>query len=308
MQIVISASAEYAGAGSAECGHYGDPVSPVLLAALCGLVWGVGDFAGGKASQRAASLPVAWGSKVIGLPLLGVYLILLYVPPQLEPAAWGALAGAAGMTGLVLFYRALAAGAMAVVAPVTAVTSAAIPVVVGLLLGEHATGARLLGIGCALGAIALISIAPPRPGEPTRVTGTLLALSFAAGAAFALFFLGTARAGRVADGPAGLWPVLAAQLSGLVLGGLVIVLRRPRPWPHGAGVGWMAVAGPFDMTANALFLLASRAGDLSLVAPLASLYPVSTVILALVVDRERLRVIQVFGLVLAVAALVLVSV
>jgi uncharacterized membrane protein len=70
----------------------------------------------------------------------------------------------------------------------------------------------------------------------------------------------------------------------------------------------MAVAGPFDMTANALFLLASRTGELSLVAPLASLYPVSTVILALLVDREPLRVIQVLGLALAVAALVLVSV
>jgi uncharacterized membrane protein len=62
------------------------------------------------------------------------------------------------------------------------------------------------------------------------------------------------------------------------------------------------------MTANALFLLASRTGELSLVAPLASLYPVSTVILALVVDRERLRAIQVLGLGLAVAALLLVSI
>jgi drug/metabolite transporter (DMT)-like permease len=283
-------------------------VSSVLLATLSGVVWGVGDFAGGKAAQRAASLPVAFGSKLVGLPLLGLYLLLTYVPPQLRPVAWGALAGAAGMAGLGLFYRALAAGAMAVVAPVTAVTSAAIPVVVGLLLGEPATGLRLLGIGCALGAIAMISLVPRHPGEPTRVTGGLIALSFGAGAAFALFFLLTAQAGRVANGSAGLWPVLAAQASGLLVGGVVILLRRSAPWPQGGSIGWMAVAGPFDMSANALFLLASRAGDLSLVAPLASLYPVSTVVLALVVDRERLRVIQVLGLALAVAALLLVSV
>ena len=68
------------------------------------------------------------------------------------------------------------------------------------------------------------------------------------------------------------------------------------------------MAGPFDMTSNALFLLASRSGDLSVVAPLASLYPVTTVILALIVDRERLRAIQVLGLALAVVALLLVSV
>ena len=283
-------------------------MSSVVLATLCGLVWGIGDFAGGKAAQRAASLPVAWGSKLIGLPLLGLYLLLTCVPPQLGPAAWGALAGAAGMGGLGLFYRALAAGAMAVVAPVTAVTSAAIPVVVGLLLHEPATGLRLLGIGCALSAIALISLAPRRPGEPTRVTGVMLSLSFAAGTAFALYFLLTAQAGRIAAGPVGLWPVVASQLSALVVGGLVILARRPLPWPTGGAVAWMAVAGPFDMTSNALFLLASRTGDLSLVAPLASLYPVTTVILALVIDRERLRAIQVLGLALAVAALLLVSV
>jgi drug/metabolite transporter (DMT)-like permease len=280
----------------------------VVLATLCGLIWGIGDFAGGKAAQRAASLPVAWGSKLIGLPLLGLYLVLTYAPPQLGPLAWGALAGAAGMGGLGLFYRALAAGAMAVVAPVTAVTSAAIPVVVGLLLGEPNSGLRLLGIGCALAAIALVSLAPHRPGEPSRVTGAMIGLSVAAGAAFALYFLLIAQAGRVADGSVGLWPVVASQLSALVVGGLVIAVRRPRPWPHGRGtVGWMAVAGPFDMTSNALFLLASRAGDLSVVAPLASLYPVTTVILALVVDRERMRAVQVLGLALAIAALLLVS-
>jgi drug/metabolite transporter (DMT)-like permease len=67
------------------------------------------------------------------------------------------------------------------------------------------------------------------------------------------------------------------------------------------------VAGPCDMTANALFLLATRGGDLSVVAPLAALYPVTTVILALIVDRERLRGVQIAGLVFAVVSLVLVS-
>ena len=54
-----------------------------------------------------------------------------------------------------------------------------------------------------------------------------------------------------------------------------------------------------DMTANTLYLLASRTGDLSLVAPLASLYPVTTVLLALFVDHERVRSVQVIGLALA---------
>jgi drug/metabolite transporter (DMT)-like permease len=61
------------------------------------------------------------------------------------------------------------------------------------------------------------------------------------------------------------------------------------------------------MTANVLYLLATRGGDLSVVAPIAALYPVTTVILALIIEHERLRGIQLAGLTLAVAALVLVS-
>ena len=99
------------------------------------------------------------------------------------------------MGGLVLFYRALAAGAMAVVAPITAVTSAAIPVVVGLLLGEPATGLRLLGIGCAWRRSPWSAWPRRRPGEPSRVTGAMLGLSVTAGAAFALYFLLIAQAG-----------------------------------------------------------------------------------------------------------------
>lgn len=280
---------------------------PVALATLCGLVWGIGDFAGGKGAQRAAALPVAWTSKIIGLPLLGLYLLLIWAPPQVQPMVWGALAGVAGMAGLGVFYRAMAAGAMAVVAPVAAVTSAAIPVAVGLLRGEPTGGLRLLGIGCALVAIALVSLGPRRPGEPTQVTAAVLGMAAAAGAAFALYFLLTAEAGRVADGPVGLWPVVASQLSALTVGGLAILLVRPRPWPRGRALGWTAVAGPFDMTANTLFLLATRQGDLSIVAPLASLYPVTTVVLAMLVDHERVRSVQVIGLVLAVAALLLVA-
>jgi drug/metabolite transporter (DMT)-like permease len=86
-----------------------------------------------------------------------------------------------------------------------------------------------------------------------------------------------------------------------------MLLTRPGPWPRQAGLLWTMVAGPCDMTANALYLVATRRGDLSVVAPLAALYPVTTVILALIIDHERLRGIQVAGLAFAVAALVLVS-
>jgi drug/metabolite transporter (DMT)-like permease len=279
----------------------------VALALLSGLVWGVGDFAGGKATQRAAVLPVVWLSKLVSLPLLAIYLIATYVPMTPIGLAWGAMAGVAGFVGLVLFYRALSAGAMAVVAPITGVTSAAIPVVVGLLSGERPSVARLIGIGCALLAIALVSISPQPSGQRQIVSSRLVAAALGAGGGFALFFILLALAGDTAGGAVGLWPIAGSQLSALIICGLLLLMTRPGPWPRRTALGFTVLAGPCDMTANALFLVASRGGDLSVVAPLAALYPVTTVILALIIDRERLQGVQIAGLAFAVTALVLVS-
>jgi drug/metabolite transporter (DMT)-like permease len=279
----------------------------VALAVLSGLIWGIGDFAGGKATQRAGALLVVWVSKLVSLPLLAIYLIAMYVPITPIGLTWGAMAGVAGLVGLVLFYRALSAGAMTIVAPVTGVTSAAIPVVVGLVWGERPSGARLLGIGCALLAIALVSITPNPSGRPQVVSWRLIAVALGSGAGFGLFFILLAVANEAAGGSVGLWPIAGSQLSALIIGGLLILMVRPGPWPRGVGLRFTMVAGPCDMTANALFLLAARTGDLSIVAPLAALYPVTTVILALVIDHERLRGVQIAGLAFAVAALVLVS-
>jgi drug/metabolite transporter (DMT)-like permease len=284
----------------------------VVLAGLSGLVWGVGDFAGGKATQRADSLPVVWLSKLVSLPLLALYLVLTSTPLDL---GWGVLAGTFGSIGMIVFYRALSAGAMTVVAPVASVTSAVIPVAVGLAGGERPSPLALIGVTCALVAIALVSLAPPRPGVASVVTGRLVGLAVASGVGFALFFVFLARANLAAGGDAGLWPIASAQVAALVLTGALILAARVRPaqtaaartWPRGRALAWTTAAGPFDMTANALYLVATRYGDLSLVAPLAALYPVTTVLLALVVDGERLRPLQVVGLVLALAALLLVS-
>ena len=251
----------------------------VALAALSGLIWGVGDFSGGKASQRAAVLPVVWISKLVSLPLLVIYLIATYVPVTAIGLTWGALAGIAGVVGLVLFYVA----------------------------GERPSFARLLGIGCALLAIALVSLAPHPAGQRQVVTRRLVIAALGAGTGFALFFVLLAMAGRAAGGAVGLWPIAGSQISALVILALFLLMTRPGPWPRHATLRWTMVAGPCDMTANALYLLATRGGDLSVVAPIAALYPVTTVILALIIEHERLRGIQVAGLIFAVAALVLVS-
>ena len=224
---------------------------------------GVGDFAGGKATQRAEARQ-SCDVKLVSLPLLAVFLAALYVPLPPASLVWGALGGAAGVVGMQLFYRALSAGAMTVVAPITAVTSAAIPVVVGLVAGERTEGLRLVGVGCALAAIALNALPATTGHQPIvspRRRGSL-------GGCFALFFILIA---------AKRWMRQAAtQACGRsrrpssARPGRRRVARTTRLAPRVPRAFSTFVAGPFDMTANALFL--QPPARLSLVAPLAALY------------------------------------
>jgi drug/metabolite transporter (DMT)-like permease len=278
----------------------------IVLAALSGVVWGTGDFAGGKATQRTSSLISTVFSKAASVPLLLVYLAVLRMPLRPATLGWGALAGLFGMMGMIVFYRALSAGAMSVVAPVSAVTSALVPLAVGLVIERPPGVQALVGVGCAVAAIALVSMAPRAEGSV--VTPRLIGLALVAGLGFGLFFVWLSRAGAAAGGHAGLWPILAAHTAALAFGGILLLRGRVRlrvesrvTWT------WIVIAGVFDMTANVLYLLAVQGGLLSIVAPIASLYPVSTVLLAMLVDRERLRPIQLAGLGLAATALVLVA-
>jgi drug/metabolite transporter (DMT)-like permease len=278
----------------------------IFLAALSGLVWGTGDFAGGKATQRTSSLVSTVFSKAASVPVLLLYLVLLDMPLHPASLGWGAMAGVFGMLGMIVFYRALSGGAMSVVAPVSAVTSALVPLAVGLVIEKPPGVQPLIGVGCAVAAIALVSMAPRDAGSV--VTPRMIGLALAAGVGFGLFFVGLSRAGAAAGGHAGLWPVLAAHTAALTLGGVLLLRQQPDmritsrvTW------AWIAVAGVFDMSANVLYLLAVQGGLLSIVAPIASLYPVTTVLLAMLVDRERMRPIQLAGLGLAATALVLVA-
>ncbi|MEV6930330.1 DMT family transporter [Dactylosporangium sp. NPDC051485] len=279
----------------------------IVLAALSGLVWGVGDFAGGKASQKADSLLVVVLSKAASVPLLALYLVLLPAPVHPRTLAWGAAAGVLGALGMFVFYRALAGGAMAIVAPVSAVTAALLPVAFGLATGERPGALALTGAACAVVAIGLVSAAGGGAGTGSagRVTGRLVGLALLSGAAFGLFFTCLSRTG----GHAGLWPIAGAQAAAIALGAPLLVrrLRAGAARPAGPSARWVVVAGALDMSANALYLLAVDRGDLSIIAPIAALYPVSTVLLAMLVDRERLRLVQLAGLGLAAAALVLVA-
>ncbi|MFG6195675.1 EamA family transporter [Nonomuraea sp. JJY05] len=273
----------------------------VILATACAVVYGTADFFGGLATRRSQVLSVVMLSQIAGLLLI---LALLPVLPGTAGAAalsWGLAAGLSGAAGLVLFYRALATGVMSVVAPTTAVTSAALPVVFGLATGERPAFWALVGVALALCAVLLISQDRSTDGRGS-LASVLTAL--AAGAGFGGFFILLA----MAPDNAGLWPLVGARVSSITTVALLALVTRRALKPGPGSLHIIVAAGVLDMAANVLYLLAQQDGLLSLVAVLVSLYPASTLLLARQVLGERLRAIQVAGVACALGAVALIAV
>ena len=272
------------------------------LAVLSSISYGAADFLGGLATKRGSTVfsAVVW-SQATGLAL--VLLALPFLPaasPTAADLAWGAATGLAGGIGLALLYRGLAVGLMSVVAPVTAVCAVIIPVAVGFALGERPTGIAVAGVVLALVAIVLIS----QSGESAegRTAGTGVPIAIASGIAIGIFLVCLQRTGR----SAGLWPLVPARIvsvSFIAIAGLVArqkLVPRRDSWPMVVG------GGALDMVANVFYLVAVRQGSLGIIATLTSLYPAGTILLARIVLRERLRIVQQAGVACAVLAIVLI--
>lgn len=285
----------------------------VLLGLAAAALYGVSDFAGGIAAKRAALVTVVLSSE------LAAFLVLVAVLPWLatsgptgEGLYWGTAAGVSGTAGIALLYRGLAAGRMAIVAPVSAVVGALVPVGVGLFSGERPSLVALVGVAVALAAVALIASAAGDDAPPggTRPQASIATPSrsglfdgVGAGIGFGLLFVFYA-APASNSGP---WPVVSSKVASLLFIGTLAAARRSPIMPPRAALGLVVVAGALGVTANVLYLLAARNGLLSLVAVVTALYPAATVALARFVLNERLGRAQLVGIVLATAAVALIA-
>ena len=266
------------------------------------MTYGAADFLGGLAARRANTVAAAAISQTSGLiALIAVIPFLPRASPGVPDLVWGGVAGLAVGAGIGLLYRALAVGAMTVVAPATAVCAVVIPLVAAVLLGERPGPRALTGIAVAIVSIVLVS--QQRTDAPSARRGRSgLGLALLAGVGIGLFFIALARTSSAA----GLWPLLVARVASVALFGIGAIAIG-RSLRMAAPTAALAVAsGVLDMTANALYLLATYNGPLSVVATLTSLYPASTVLLALVVLRERLTVLQGAGIAGALLAVWLI--
>jgi len=279
----------------------------VLLALAASLCWGTADFTAGLKARTVALPTVLLLAQGIGL-LLSLPVVVLGGRsfPSAGPALASLGAGVAVIVGLACFYRALARGTMSVVAPLAA-TGVAIPVLAGLLGGNHLGAVQAAGMLTAVIGVVLASrhssaVSTPAGRRSHRDSiGLAVVAAIAFGCYFLLAHIGTR--GGVA------WLLALANLTGVIGVVVIAVALRSAPVrpPSHADVLMLALAGVLEFAATGLYGLANRHGELSVVAVAGSLYPVATVLLARAVLKERLVRLQALGVSLALVGVALIA-
>lgn len=271
----------------------------VFLGALSSLLFGVGDFVGGEASKRTPASTVVFWAGLLSFPFISIAALVVGGSATWADMAYGVGAGMAGAIGLVLLFVGLAKGHAAAVSPASAAVMAVFPVSVAVILGERPSMMAWLGVLIAIPAIILCSWAA-NPGE-VRLGG--LWYGVAAGIGFGIYVVLISRTAEASN----LLPLIPARLATvavvvvLALGG-VLKVRRFAATPRAL----VLANGLLDVTGNVAFILGLRMGSLALVSVVAATSPAVTVVLAAVINKERLRSRQIVGLVLVLVALALI--
>lgn len=280
----------------------------VLLALFSAFAYGLSDFVGGLVSRRVSAWPVAVVGQLSAAVCTAAVALLVRGTPTAADLGWAVLAGAGSGVGTGFLYRGFASGRMGVVAPVSAVGAAVVPVVAGALGGERLSLVVWAGIALAFPGVWLVSSTTeelPGDGAPGR------SVSFAegvldgilAGLGFGVLF---AALGQVPQ-TAGLWPLALAQAMSLPAVILLAGVLRAAWLPRQRRAWWALAAGPLGASATGAFLLATQHGYLTISGIISSLYPASTVLLAAVVLHERVHRAQGVGLGLCALAIGLVA-
>lgn len=276
-------------------------LAAVVYGLASGIGFGTGDFIGGFATKRASALYVSLFARMTGAAIMtAMALLTAEAAPPAESLLWGMLVGIANTTGGLALYYGLSLGNMGVVAPVSALVTAIIPVIFGMMIEGLPTMQQGAGFLLALPAIWLIS----RSGSSGISSLSDLRYAVYAGTPFGFGFI---FADRIADG-ALFWPLLAGGGAGIILLTTAIrfstIHRQP---PSLDQIPIIALGAMFSVGGTACFVLAAQSGRLDISSVLAALYPAATVLLARFILREYLSNRQWMGVAAALAAVVLIA-
>lgn len=286
----------------------------VLVGLSSALVFGSADFLGGIAAKRLSPIRVTAIGAVSGLIMLLAAEAFIGGRWSWEAVFYGGLSGVTGALAITLLYGCLAIGPMSILSPLTALVSAFIPLMAGVIRGERLPLFGYIAIGIALVAVVLVGFVKEKGAVRPSLKALLMATG--SGTMIGIFLILI----DMTPDDAGLVPLIANRaVNGLVIfavvGVIAFTMRHKVDAANGpsAPIGmlsrgwkagfWFAVAaGVVDATANSLLLIGLRLGDLSVMAVLAALYPAGTIILAAIVLRERIAPVQAVGLALALVA------
>ncbi|WOT38313.1 DMT family transporter [Streptomyces coeruleorubidus] len=280
-----------------------------LFALATSLLWGLADFGGGLLTRRTPALTVVVVSQSIAVAVLGVVVVATGGWSEAGPQLWFAVtAGLVGPVAMLAFYKALALGPMGVVSPLGSI-GVAVPVGVGLVLGERPGVLQFVGILVAVIGVCLAGGPQFRGAAVQRqAIGLTLLAAFGFGAVMALI-------AEASTTLTGLFLALFVQrVTNVAAGGLALYVsvRRGAPALPADGFAWrslpaLAFVGLADVAANGTYSIAAQHGPVTVAAVLASLYPVVTAVAARGVLRERLRAVQAAGAGLALVGTVLLA-
>ncbi|WP_275989492.1 EamA family transporter [Mycolicibacterium moriokaense] len=273
-------------------------------ALIAALGYGISDFVGGIASRRVAALRVVVISYPVALLLLTVVAVPVGGQISTPAVVWGLASGVAQAFGVWWFYAALGAGPISVVSPLTAILVAGIPVGVGLWLGERPGLIAGVGVVVALVAVVLVSReATDEDVRPHTFTAKVAWLTVGSGVAFGMNFVLLDQVPVEAK----LWPLVFGRLAASAIVMLAAVFTANLTLERGVPLRLALTAAVLDAVANVATLLALQSGMLSLAGVLIALYPAATVLLAIVVLRERVTRWQAVGMVSALAAVAMIA-
>ena len=281
-----------------------------ILGFVSAVVYGASDFLGGLAARRMSALLASFIGFLVATVVTVVALLIERPVWSVEAVVLGALAGVAGSIGTWALYACLAVGPMSVLSPGVAAIYAVLPAVVGILLGE-----RFPPIGYAALVVVVIAgillAATPESGGAKRPSGRALAYAGTAGVTFAAYIIAI----DATPVESGLVPLFVDLIVGGSLFAAALAWGRIRKGPgelsglrDRTATLQAIAAGALLVTGNILLVIGLHLGDLAVMGVLNSLYPLGTVLLAIVLLRERLTVLQGIGIVLALAGAVVLTI
>jgi drug/metabolite transporter (DMT)-like permease len=278
-------------------------VFSIFFGLAAALAWGAADFTGGLASRRTGAYRAVLYGEFFGLLFIIVAAFFVDQPlPGWPVLALALAAGAIGTTGLLTLFQSVVHGKMSIAMPVSALLAAALPVLVGSLTEGFPGAITFLGFLLALAAIWLIS---QENGKDGRILARLsdLRLPLLAGIGFGSFFILMDFAVRETT----IWPMLTSRAGGTLIVAIYMLFRRDS-WRLGRDV-WpvLVLNGLLDVGGTAFYVLASQAGRLDVAAVISSLYPGMTVLLAALLLKERVLRVQAFGILLALSAIIFLT-